>query len=224
MPVDSNRNSNKQIRASDQTSGKGSQPLARGLTSAELSFINKVAIPSMDGVKENSPLEHLADSFWALCTWENDRAKALDQKASSLMGLSSIAAAILAMAGNYSGELSSALLLARGISLVLFAFTIGTCLYALLIKQYGSFNDEDVFEALNAHKGPVGDTVPLTVPFTDMNVYRCYLRETILQRWLIYRVHCDTNDNRAKRVLLAQKLALVAVLSLLAQILIVVLS
>ncbi len=198
----------------------GSQIIECGLTSTELSFVNKYAVPLMDAVHENPPLEKLADSFWSLCVLENDRAKILDQKASSLMGLASIAAAVLAMVGNPAGGISISLLWARAVSLALFACTVGACLFAFLVRQYGSFNDQDVFGALSAHKEPVGDMVP----FVDRDVYRCFLKETILQRWFIYRRHCNANDVKANRVLFAQILALVSVLSLFAQIAIVIFS
>jgi hypothetical protein len=180
----------------------------------ENAFMNDFAIPILDKITDSNTLEKFADSFWSLCVWENDRAKALDQKASSLLGLSSIAAAVLAVGGDSVNNLALALLSARAASLLLFALTVASCIYALFLRNYGEFLSKDIFLSLSADKDPVGDIRP----FQEKDSYRCYLRETTLQRWLIYKWHSDANDKKAKRVWVSQLLALLAVLSLLVQI------
>ena len=78
--------------------------------------------------------------------------------------------------------------------------------------KFGGFYDKDVFEALGAYRNPVG----ATPPFVDADPYRCFLRETSLQRWLAYRTRCDVNDRKYKKLLLAQASAVIAVIGLLA--------
>ena len=71
-----------------------------------------------------------------------------------------------------------------------------------------------MFSAVAAHTKPVG---PLP-PFADKDPFRCYLRETILQRWLIHRGHSDVNDVKAQRVNVAQMIDFLSVATLLVHI------
>lgn len=176
----------------------------------EIKFMNDKAIPVLDSVKDDKTLGDLAGTFWNLCLWENDRAKTLDSKAISLLGLSSIAAAVVAVGGIGQVGGLPGLLWARCVSLVLFAVTVAASLYSTLGRHYGTFSDEDVIASLRAHEQPVGEIRP----FEDKDPRRCFLKETILQRWLVYRWHEDVNDARFKWLRFAQIMAVVSVLSL----------
>jgi hypothetical protein len=79
-------------------------------------------------------------------------------------------------------------------------------------EAVSGFFDADVFAALEAYKTPVGDMPK----FHDADPYRCFLRETVLQRWLIYRNYCDSNDRKSRHLAVAQWSAAIAVASLLA--------
>jgi hypothetical protein len=205
-------------QAVSSTAGTGlGQRIERAPSKGELAFMNDVAIPKLDKVEDNDILQGLADNFWQLCLWENDRAKTLDSKASSLLGLSSIAAAVVAVAGESATPGPTALFLARCLSLVLFTATVAVCVLALRLRAYGGFNDEDMFASVCAHEAPIGDVKP----FQDKDETRCFLKETILQRWLIYRWHSDENDRKAGRVVTAQTMAFLAVASLFGYIVVV---
>jgi hypothetical protein len=172
--------------------------------------MNDTAIPGLDSEMNDEALKGLGETFWNLCLWEDERRRSLDSKVSALLGLASLAAAVVAIAGRGGEPVLSLQIYARVVSLGFFTLTVGLSLFALLVRSYGSFNDEDVFSSLAAHETPVGDIRP----FKDQDAYRCYLRETILQRWLVYRWHCDANDRKAKGVIGAQVSAFLSVLSL----------
>ena len=186
------------------------QVIARPLSDRETNFMNSVAVPRLDGTQDEKSLEDLSLTFWNLCLWEKARADILDTKASYLLGLSSIAAAVIAVGGIAGGTNQTYLLLPSGISLGLFAITVVLSLITLRGRGYGAFNDTDVFDSLRAHLQPVGKVKP----FEDKDPRRCFLRETILQRWLIYRWYGQANDSKFKWLLGAQVFAVVSVLSL----------
>jgi len=186
------------------------QSVARQLSAADQAFICKIAVPHLAKVETEETLSELARTFWKLCTWENDRAKMLDGKASSLLGTSGIAAVVVGLGGSALASGWTPLLFATCASLALFAATVFFCLLSLAPRKYGSFNDEDVFASICANESPVGD-VP---SFNDENQHSCFMKETILQRWLIYRWHSDMNDRRFKWLRVAQILAMLAVASL----------
>lgn len=201
------------------TDEKG-QTITRKPSRREIDFMNKVAVPILDGTQDEESLKDLSETFWNLCLWEKQRAKILDTKASYLLGLSSIAAAVVAVGGVAQTITHPNLLLAGGISLGLFTITVAASLLAHLRKGYGGFNDQDVFMSLRAHHEPVGDIKA----FQDKDPRRCFLRETILQRWLIYRWHSDANDSKFHRLVVAQVLAVLSVVSLFGYLAIVLFS
>ena len=186
----------------------------------EMEFMNIDAIPILDGTQDDKSLEDLSQTFWNLCLWEKGRADILDTKASYLLGLSSIAAAVVAVGGVAQAANSIKLLWPGGISLGFFAITVIASLIALLGKEYGAFNDKDVFLSLRAHQEPIGEIKA----FEDREPRRCFLKETILQRWLIYRRYSDKNDTKFRRLVVAQKLAVLSVLSLFGYLVIVLLG
>lgn len=187
------------------------QRIERVPSERELSFMNNDAIPMLDSVSDDSILEKLSETFWNLCIWEKDRASALDTKAASLLGLSSIAAAVVAVSAGTPSQSIPSLLIIRCISVGFFTLTVAACIYTLLVRLYGSFNDYDVIAAIKTHDKPLGNVNP----FSDKDPKRCFLKETILQRWLIYRWYSDINDCKFKRLRAAQFMALASVLSLL---------
>jgi hypothetical protein len=64
-----------------------------------------------------------------------------------------------------------------------------------------------VFGAIDATANPVG----VTKKFKDADPFRGYLRETIMQRWLIYHNFKLQSNRRAKRVQFAQIFAVAAI-------------
>jgi len=192
--------------------GTGGQAIEAVLTESETTFISRVAFPQLDAMRDDRTLEKLADVFWNLCLSEQQRATSLDVKAAALTGLSSLAAAVIAAASVSGARPSHALLVGRCVSIGLFVVTVLLSLHAQRVAKYGGFLDADLFDALGAHKEPVGP-VPL---FADADPHRCFLRELSLQRWLVYRCYCDGNDRKARRLGLAQASAALAVGSLVA--------
>jgi hypothetical protein len=160
------------------------------LSPAERTFIQDTAFPVLDRTKEKDSLERLTDGLWQLCQWERQRTSALDAKASSLTSLSSLAAAVMAASTFIGREPDSWFLTARAISVGLFIITVLLSLNAQRVVKLGAFVDAEVFRALDACHTPVG----VTPSFSDGDPYRCFLRETALQRWMVYRTHCDQND------------------------------
>lgn len=203
-----------------QDSNEYGQSIARVPSPGETEFMNSVAIPILDGTKDEKSLENLSETFWNLCLWEKGRTNILDTKASYLLGLSSIAAVVVAVGGTAQAMIHTNLLLAGAISLGFFTMTVVASLFALLGKKYGAFNDHDIFESLRAHQQPVGQIKA----FEDKDPRRCFLREIILQRWLIYRWHTDANDSKFSRLVVAQVLAVLSVVSLFGYLAIVLLS
>lgn len=190
---------------------KGAMADAQSLTQAESDFIDNTAFPLLDATKDEKSLEKLAEALWNLCLWERQRTTALDAKAASLTGLASLAATAVSVASTLDGTTPAfSVLVARTISIGLFIAAVILSLNAQRVVHLGGFFDEDVFEALGAYKEPVG-----TTPFQDADPYRCFLRETALQRWVIFRNHSDANDRKFRRLGVAQVASGLAVLSLL---------
>jgi hypothetical protein len=195
--------------------GTGEQSNEVPLTAEHEKFIRDVAFPQLDATTDAKMLERLADTFWSLCLWEQQRTTVLDTKAAALMGLSSLAAAVIA-AGTIPGVAPGRLLfLARCISISLFILTVLLSIRAQSARKIGSFRDIDVFAALGAHKVPVG----ATPRFTDASPYECFLRELALQRWLVYRWRSDANDKKYEGLVRAQRAAAWAVVGLLVTVL-----
>ena len=173
------------------------------LTKSELEFINTVAIPALNKTQDEKSLHDLSNNFWNLCQWEKGRADILDSKASYMFGISSIAAAIV----TFGAVVVAKFLVVAAVCLAAVAITLIMALIALTGKSYGSFIDKDIFDSLGAHSKAVG---PIDA-FTEKDPYRCYLRETILQRWLIYRSYCNNNDEKYTQLVRAQIIAVIAV-------------
>ncbi|MEW5922693.1 MAG: hypothetical protein AB1746_01760 [Candidatus Zixiibacteriota bacterium] len=186
------------------------QKIRRVPSALEIEFMNEAAIPILDKTQNEESLQNLSEIFWNLCIWEKDRAEILDTKASYLLGLSSIAAAVITVGTIAQNFARSSILISIGISLGLFTITVVTSLITLLGKKYGAFNDLDIFSSLRAHINPIGQIKP----FNDNDPRRCFLREITLQRWLIYKWHSDANDSKFKRLIVAQIAAVLSVISL----------
>ena len=189
----------------------GEQAIDSVLTEAETTFIKSTAFPQLDAIVEEKTLEKFTDLLWNLCLWERQRANSIDTKAAALTGLSSLAAAVVSASTVAPTTPDPVLLGARCLSIVLFIGTVILSVNAQRVVKFGGFHDGDVFDALGAHRVPVG----VTPPFSDGDPHRCFLREVALQRWLIYRTHSDTNDTKYRRLAVAQGSAVVAVASLL---------
>lgn len=184
---------------------------ARPPSREEIEFMKTVAYPRLNETIDDRSLEKVCEALWNICLWEKQRADILDTKAKDLLGLSSLAAAVIAFGGNVVDPQVGTLLLVRAVPLILFIFAVILSIIALLGVKYGGFYDRDVFNALDAHRNPVGDLHP----FSDLDPYRCFLRETSLQRWLVQRSFSNRNDIKYRRLLYAQIAALIATVSML---------
>jgi len=169
-------------RMSEPSSKLGEEPV-RGLDGDELEFIKAVAYPRLDLVQSDDTLKHFADVWWNLCQWEKQRADILDGKAQSLIGLASVASAVVSAAGLAVPSSGSCALFLRIGAVVAFLTTAALAIWAVRITEYGGFFDSDVFAALTISTEPAA-AVPA---YTDTNPFRSYLRETAIQRWLVYR-------------------------------------
>lgn len=157
----------------------------------------------LDGIDGDDVLKHFADNWWNLCQWEKQRLDVIDTKAQMLLGLSSIAMAIL---GTGFAEQSHGV---RVIAAVGFLLTMVFALVALFVRQVGGFLDLDVFEALSASKVSVGTTPE----FKDNNATRCYYRETAIQRWLVYDLYKKASAKKSGWVMAAQLVATLSVVA-----------
>jgi hypothetical protein len=167
----------------------------------EQAFIDDVAFKKLDAVKDDETLKHFADVWWNLCLWEKQRADVIDSKAGSLLGLASVASAVVAATG-LSGS-------GRPIAVTLFLIAAAFALWALLARDHGGFLDLEVFEALTAATEPVG-----TPTSSDPDPKRSYLREITLQRWLIYTGFKKVSKTRSGYVKVGQFFAVAAIASL----------
>ena len=116
----------------------------------ERAFISKVALPRLNGIKDVRIAEKLAEDFWNFCGLEIDRVKILDTKASALLGLSSIAAAVVSVGA--VGSSSQLQIWLRCGSIFLFLITVVLCLVALIGRIYGALIDEEVFSSIDSNK------------------------------------------------------------------------
>jgi hypothetical protein len=172
------------------------------LTPEEIRFLNEVAFPALDATKDDDTLKHFADVWWNLCLWEKQRADVIDAKATGLLGLSSIASAVVA-ATNLTGQ-------GRAIAASLFLIAAICAVIALFVRDHSGFVDTEVFGALAAGTKPVG----VSKKFSEEHAFRGYLREIVMQRWLIYRNFKSVSETRAKFVQGAQGFAVLAILVL----------
>ncbi len=180
------------------------------ITCKEKKFIEKIAFPTLDKTKNDKTLEKMADGFWNLCLFERQRTAAIDAKAAALTNISSLAAAVIAASSVIgTGALDSLAIIARVVSVLLFILTVFLSLNVQQVTGLGGFSDIDVFQAVRADTEPVG-----TPEFDDKDQYRCFLRETILQRWLVYSRNCNANDAKYHKLWFAQMTAGIAVGSL----------
>src|ERR1700761_2408151 len=75
-----------------------------GLSDAQIRFLTDKAHPRLDAAISVDQLKHFADVWWNLCQWEKQRADVLDGKAQSLVGLASIASALVGLSGVTAGS------------------------------------------------------------------------------------------------------------------------
>ena len=175
---------------------------------AEQAFISKVALPRLNNIKDERIAERLAEDFWNLCQSEIERVKILDTKASALLGLSSIAAAVVSVGvGGPSSQLQTWF---RCGSIALFVTTVVLCLFALIGRIYGALMDDEVFSSIDSNKVRKGKWHR----FTSKKQYLCFLSETILQRWVVYRKHSVRNESKVHWLMAGQITAVLSVLSL----------
>jgi len=173
----------------------------KALSRADDRLIQQVAFPKLDATTDSEVLRHFADVWWNLCLWEKQRADVLDGKASALLGLSSIASAVVAATAVGAP--------ARLLAVILFLGAAACAVWALLARDHGGFLDQDVFGALTAATAPLG-----TPPFKDADVLRSYLREIVMQRAVVYANFKLASKRRSSAVLVAQLLSLAAVVCL----------
>jgi hypothetical protein len=172
---------------------------ATSTTEKEDAFLRTVAAPRLEAVKNAEILKHAADTWWNLCLWEKQRADAIDAKATGVLGLASVASAIIGVTGTIGVTFW------RVLAAVVFLLAAGVALWALRVKDHGGFADDLVFDALTS--------VPSTgePPVTNDPSYIGYLQQTIMQRWLVYNRFKAVSRHRAGLVFVAQSFAVIAV-------------
>jgi len=174
-----------------------------GLDPQDRAFLTSIAHPELDKVTSLEQLKHFADVWWNLCQWEKQRADAINSKAQMLLGLSGVATALLGTSG-LPPTLEG---LFRAFAIALFLFTVLLSVWASRIRQHAGFAEQDVFEALSCHETPV----PNTPAFQDGKPFECYLRETCIQRWFIYRKFKKASASKTGQIQLAQYSACAAI-------------
>lgn len=194
--------------------GDGAQCEVDPLSASEQEFIRGIGFESLNRPLDERALERFSEVLWNLCLWERQRTTAIETKAAALIGLSTLAAAVVSVGFTGATPLSKAVTVFRLVSVSLFVLTVLLSLFTQRVVTLGGFSDRDVFAALAAHEKPVGTTPK----FADIDPYRDFLREVALQRWCVYRTFCDGNDAKASRLAWAQLAAALAVFSLLATI------
>lgn len=198
------------------------QPLSVGevpgpdLTPAQRAFLSQVAYPNLNKSPTcDDQLKHIADVWWNLCQWEKQRADVLDGKAQSLVGLASIASAVVAVVGptmassaNWGGAF-------RFLAVLAFLVTAICAVRALRIADHGGFYDIDVFNALGIHASPTDPAASV-----DKDPFRTYLREIAAQRWLVYSMYKSASAVKAEKIVVAQWWAIGALSLLVASVLV----
>lgn len=182
--------------------------LVQPITEEQRKFLDDCVYPSLNKTNSNEPLEHIAEVWWNLCQWERQRADTLDSKAQGLLGLSSIAGAVVGVVAPRLelGGLSAVL---YGSAILAFLATAFLAIYAYRISDHGGFLDSDVFGALSLFEKKEDPAAS-----TDPDPFRVYLRDTAVQRWLVYRSFKSASNRKAKQIDNAQVAALAALISL----------
>lgn len=184
-----------------------------GLTPTQKTFLDGIAFPHLNGTTNADTLKHFADVWWNLCMWEKQRADVLDGKAQMLLGLAGVASSFVAVAkpiGLFTHDPKKIALLMALLALMLAAIA---AVLALRVTDYGGFLDTDVFGALTITK-----TLPIESLFADNDPHLSYLRELSMQRWLVYSTYKAASSVKARRVQIAQYLALSGFILLVASI------
>lgn len=184
----------------------GGEKVANPLTSEQIEFLSDVARPNMDATQDNDTLKNFADVWWNLCQWEKQRADVLDGKAQTLIGMATIAGTVVTVAVPVIGANGPGAVL-RVASVFCFLLASVLAVGSLQVKDYGGFLDGDVFGALTIGKQPPG----LLPPLKDTDPFRSYLREIVMQRWLIYSGFKKVSAQKTGRIAWAQNLVLIAV-------------
>lgn len=186
--------------ATTNTSTESTQPI----DAAETAFLRELAAPRLESVTNVELLKHFADVWWNLCLWEKQRADAIDTKASGILGLASVASAIVAVGGGSTSQTSAS----RVAGAILFLASAALALFALRVRDYTGFADGQVFKALDSANAA-------TQAPTDANdpALIAYLQQVVMQRWLVYKGYKQTSNDRAKWVYSAQVAAGVAIVA-----------
>lgn len=178
--------------------GKSGEPVEGTIPADDEKFLKEVAYPRLDGTTDPDVLKNFADAWWNLCQWEKQRADVLDGKAQSLVGLASIASAVVAATGPVVG-VTPCITWLRVLAVLAFLVTAVMAVMALRIAKYPGFLDADVFAAL-----AINDTKNIVPKYTDLDKTKSYYRELAMQRWVIYRGFKRASESKASSVFRAQ--------------------
>jgi len=181
----------------------------------EKRFLIEVAHASLNKITATDTLKHFCDVWWNLCSWESTRAGILDGKAQGLLTLASIVGAVVTVSAAFGGDQVAGGYW-RAAAIFLFIVAAGAAVWALRVVDHGGFNDRGVFEALT-YDGAAADWFP---EFDDKDAFRLYLREVSMQRWAVYRRFKDASREKARRVSIAQYIALAGAVVLAASVVI----
>jgi hypothetical protein len=175
----------------------------KALDAAETGFLREVAAPRLESVTNAELLKHFADVWWNLCLWEKQRADAIDTKASGILGLASVASAIVAVGGTATQTSAS-----RVVGAILFLVSAALALFALRVRDYTGFADGQVFKALDSAKAAAQAPTEANDP-----ALIAYLQQVVMQRWLVYKGYKEASNDRAKWVYSAQVAAGAAIVA-----------
>ncbi len=185
----------------------------------ERRFLVEVAHSSLNKITTTDTLKHFCDVWWNLCSWESTRAGILDGKAQGLLTLASIVGAVVTVSAVFGGDQVAGAYW-RAAAIFFFIVAAGAAVWALRVVDHGGFNDRGVFEALT-YDGAAVEWFP---EFEDKDAFRLYLREVSMQRWAVYRRFKDASREKARRVTIAQNIALFAAVLLAASVVIQIIA
>lgn len=185
--------------------GRTGEPRQDLVPADDIQFLKEVAHPRLDAPASEDVLKHFAETWWNLCLWEKQRADVLDGKATSLVGLASVASAVVAATGDSLGSSGWITWFKLGATAA-FLVTAVLAVLALRVAKYPGFIDDDVFAALVINQAP--SVIP---PFKETDPVKNYYRELAMQRWVVYRGFKRVSETRADMVAWAQIAAIAAV-------------
>ncbi|MFA7331047.1 MAG: hypothetical protein WC326_08245 [Candidatus Delongbacteria bacterium] len=182
----------------------------RGLTDVETAFINDVAIENLNNTRDDRILLQLLDTFKNIVQHEYDRSKTIDTKAQSIFRIIGIVSAAAVFGSGVSGDGGIIMLIIRLIIILMFILTLALCTVTQYGRNHGDYVDKEIFQSVTAITNECGFK-----KFTEADQYICYLKETIIQTWLVGYNWKNVNEVKYLQLKRSQNYALAALMTLL---------